>query len=225
MAKSPAKAAGKKGAAPGKANAKYKFLAYIFSPLIVYLGFGTFVLACGGMLPTLVAYIVDRRGDRHAVKTVGYMNGCGVAIVAEEMWAGEHTWRRALDLLGDPVNWLIMFGAAAVGWVLFFALPPMVKAYMKVTQELRLKTLTNQQEKLLKEWGEDVSRNAPKADVAQERATRAAAMKQAQQSDSIDLELTGDEDESALLALVDGPLPGEDEVIESIAEIGEKKAG
>ena len=224
MAKKPKARKGKAAAQPEGA-ARYRVFAYALAPMAVFVGFGTFVLACGGLLPTLVAYIVDKHKDRYAVKTVGFMNAAGVAIVAQEMWAGEHTWRKALELLGDPLNWLVMLGSAGVGWVLYFSLPPVVKAYLRVSQELRLKTLIAQQEKLLKEWGKGITRNAPDAEAieAQEQSQAAKAVSQ----DGMETSggLLGDEDESALLALVDSPeTEAAPEHIESISEIGEKAA-
>ncbi len=157
MAKAPAKkekgGGGKKGSS--------KALGYLLAPAIAIVAYPTLIVALGGMIPTIVAYIVDNREERFAAKTVGYLNGAGVFFVVSEMWVGEHTWQKALELLSDPFNWLLMFGMASLGWILYFALPPIVAAYLKVANELKLKQLNKDQARLIKEWGDDVARNAP----------------------------------------------------------------
>ena len=141
-----------------------KILGYFLAPLLVFVAYPTFMVALGGMLPTLVAFIVDNRKERYAARTVGYLNLSGVFIVCLDMWAGDHTWQHALDLLSQPINYLIMFGAAAAGWVLYFLIPPIANAYLTIHNDLRMKSLNSEQEKLVKEWGTGVRRNAPPLD-------------------------------------------------------------
>lgn len=142
-----------------------KILGYLLAPLLVFVGYPTLIVALGGMLPTLVAFVVDNRKERYAARTVGYLNSAGVFIVCLDMWSGDHTWQHSLDLLSQPVNYLIMFGAAAVGWVLYFIFPPVANAYLTIHNDLRMKSLNSEQEKLVKEWGTGVRRNAPSLDA------------------------------------------------------------
>ena len=143
-------------------------LIFLFAaPLLAFVAYPTIMVAIGGMLPTLVAFIIDSRPERYAARTVGYLNLSGVFIVCLDMWTGDHTWQAALEVLYDPLNWLIMFGTAALGWVLYFILPPVSGAYLSVSNDLKLKSLISDQEKLVKEWGNGVSRNAPAAPRAQ----------------------------------------------------------
>jgi len=155
MAKKP-----KQNAKPKK-NKLLQGLAWILAPPIAYIGHPTLIVALAGMIPTFVAYIIDTRPQRYAARTVGYMNFAGVTIVAAEMWGGDNTWQRALDLISQPTNWLIMFGCAAVGWIFFYAAPPIVYAYLTVANELKSKQLQKEQRDLIKEWGDDVKTGAP----------------------------------------------------------------
>ena len=167
MARQPAKRRGKtreiRITAANRRRAK--ILGYFLAPLLVFVGYPTLMVAVGGMLPTLVAFIVDNRKERYAARTVGYLNSAGVFIVCLDMWGGDHTWQQALDILSQPINYLIMFGAAAVGWVLYFVIPPVVNAYLTIHNDLRMKSLNSEQEKLVKEWGTGVRRNAPPLDA------------------------------------------------------------
>ena len=138
-----------------------RIILLVSAPALLFIGYPTFMVALGGMLPTLVAFIVDSRKERYAARTVGYLNGAGVFIVCLDMWSGDHTWQAALEILYDPLNWLIMFGTAALGWGLFFAIPPISRAYLAVSNDLKLKALLSEQERLAGEWGDGVKRNAP----------------------------------------------------------------
>ncbi len=223
MAKRPQTKARKASAGKSSGAGRSKLIAYILAPPVLFIAYPTVILALGGMLPTLVAYIIDQRGERYAARTVGYMNLSGVLVVAIEMWAGDHTWQKALDLLAEPANWLIMFGSAAVGWVLYFALPPMVKAYLKVSNELRMKQLRKEQERLSKEWGAQVTRNAPVRPTP-----KAAIDKQGFALGEVGSEAVAPVDaetaeyEASLLALVDDLPANDDDQVESMDQIGEK---
>ncbi len=223
MAKPPEKGAKKAAAAKSSGGGRSKLIAYILAPPVLFIAYPTVILALGGMLPTLVAYIIDQRGERYAARTVGYMNVSGVLVVAIEMWAGDHTWRKALDLLADPINWLIMFGTAALGWALYFALPPMVKAYLKVSNELRMKQFRKEQERLINEWGKSVARNAPARQTAKPKSSQegvAASQAVAESAAPVDPETA--EYEASLLALVDDTPANDDTQVETMDQIGEK---
>ena len=181
-----------------------KILGYFLAPLLVFVGYPTLIVAAGGMLPTMVAFVVDNRKERYAARTVGYLNSAGVFIVCLDMWSGDHTWQHALDLLSQPLNYLIMFGAAGVGWILYFVIPPVANAYLTIHNDLRMKSLNSEQEKLVKEWGAGVRRNAPSLD--------AKAREDSEEGDGDDT----DEDEAS------GGSAGED--VPSMAEIGRTAA-
>jgi len=166
MAKKPKTKAAK--AKPQKKNKLLQMLAWVLAPPIAYFGHPTLIVALAGMIPTFVAYIVDNRPQRYAARTVGYMNFAGVSIVAAEMWGGDNTWQRALELIAQPTNWLIMFGCAAVGWIFFYAAPPIVFAYLTVANEVKLKQLQKEQRELIKEWGDEIKSVAPDPDAGDE---------------------------------------------------------
>lgn len=165
MAKKPAAKVTKTVGQPQKVKGKRKTLSviitWVIAPLVGILAFPTVMLSIGGMLPTLVAYIIDRTGKKHATYTVGYMNGVGCMAVALKMWLGDHSIDKALELMGDPMNWLIMYGAASVGWVIYFVMPPIVGTYLSISQEVKLKQLHDRQQELINEWGTDVKKDAP----------------------------------------------------------------
>src|SRR5690606_22196278 len=94
-----------------------------FSFLMVFVLLALFypstVLFCGGMMPTLVAAIVDNKKQKTAWITVGAMNFAGFLPVWWKLWERGHTIDQSFFLLMDANNLLLMYGAAAVGWFLY----------------------------------------------------------------------------------------------------------
>lgn len=110
-----------------------------------------------GMIPTIVAYVVDRDPDKSAPITVGGLNFCGCMPFAIDLWKHQHTIGAAAKIFADPLAWLVMYSAAAVGWGLYYGIPPLV-AGMEVTRaEKRVEVLKQKKVALVQEWGPDVA--------------------------------------------------------------------
>ena len=110
-----------------------------------------------GMIPTIVAYVVDRDPDKSAPITVGGLNFCGCMPFAIDLWKHQHTIGAAAKVFADPLAWLVMYSAAAVGWGLYYGIPPLV-AGMEVTRaEKRVEVLKQKKVALVQEWGSDVA--------------------------------------------------------------------
>ncbi|MBI1273837.1 MAG: hypothetical protein GC131_07115 [Alphaproteobacteria bacterium] len=109
-----------------------------------------------GMLPALVCLISDRDKEKAAGITVSAMNAAGVAPLVIELWKMGHSFDSAFTILGQPLNWLIMYGAAGVGWAIYATVPAMIASLMSVHAESRIKILKANQETVKKIWGADV---------------------------------------------------------------------
>ncbi|WP_042701565.1 hypothetical protein [Azospirillum sp. B506] len=110
-----------------------------------------------GMIPTIVAYVVDRDPDKSAPITVGGLNFCGCMPFAIDLWKHQHTIGAAAKIFADPLAWMVMYSAAAVGWGIYYGIPPLV-AGMEVTRaEKRVEVLKQKKVSLVQEWGPDVA--------------------------------------------------------------------
>ena len=63
-----------------------------------------------------------------------------------------------------------MSSAAAVGWIVLFAAPPVVAAYVAVTSEMRDKQLKARQKNLISHWGRNVRLGVMGAELEDEDA-------------------------------------------------------
>ncbi len=127
-------------------------MMWLMLPTVMVIGFG--------MVPTIVAYFIDRTTQNYAAFCVGGMNASGLLDVIYDLWTGPNTPGDAMDLLTDPFNLLMVFGAAGFGWLLYMSLPPLVGAVLQVVAEQRMTKCRSIQSDLIKEWGEDVALSA-----------------------------------------------------------------
>lgn len=116
----------------------------------------TSMLVIAGMVPTFVAGIIDRDPEKSAALTVGAMNLCGVAPYIVELWQRGHTIAISLQMLATPSTWVVMFGAAAFGWLLYFFIPQIVTGIITVRAQSKIRDLEERRSLLVAEWGTDI---------------------------------------------------------------------
>jgi hypothetical protein len=115
------------------------------------------VLFAAGMLPSAVAALVDRNPRRYLTGTVAILNLAGMVIPVLALFkAGlriDGTWQ----VLADGRNWIIMYGAAGIGWVLDSAMPSIGRVIVDYRVEREERRLARRAEQLIAEWGNDIT--------------------------------------------------------------------
>ncbi len=130
----------------------------VLGVLIISIGLPTVMILVVGMLPTIVALIVDRTPQKYAPFCVGGMNFSGVFPSLLTLWTTTHSFSRSLDILADPYALLVMYGAAGFGWMLYMAIPPVISTFVTVIAQRRSAQLRAIQKRLLDEWGDAVAK-------------------------------------------------------------------
>ena len=118
------------------------------------------LLLMAGLIPTMVAAMVDRFRARYLTRTVGAMNLAGIAPLAFRLWSDGLTLRAATDILLHPVSWLLMYGAAAIGWAIFLGMPSVARTFVDVRADHLQHQLKARAKVLVEEWGEEVTGQA-----------------------------------------------------------------
>lgn len=164
MAKAAAKGkapAGKARAKGGRAKAGGSPLWMKIFALIVLFPFAavllpTTLLFFVMMAPTWVAYITDRSREKQLAITVGMLNLTGTLPAIIELWSRGQNHQTAMNLIGDVFVWVVAYGAAFAGWMIFAIMPTVVGSYYRMTTDNRIKGLVKQQKALIAEWGHAV---------------------------------------------------------------------
>ena len=162
MAKQPAKRA----PSPRKRSALVLWSSVIALGMLIF-ALPTVILLVCGMLPTMVAFVIDRQKERYATFCVASMNVCGVFPYLLDLWVGEHSLIAAVGILTNVFSLFIIFGAAAFGWVIFTTVPPVISSFMGVIAQSRVTALRGDQRKLIDEWGDSVRKKVVKSAAPQ----------------------------------------------------------
>lgn len=126
--------------------------------LVVF--FPTTIVITVGMVPTVVAFIVDVTPGRYACRCVAGLNVAGVAPFLHKLWTGPNDLATAIDIISDPFSWLVFYGASAIGWLLFLGVPNLVTTIQMLDGRRRANLLRDRQKRLVHEWGESVRTDA-----------------------------------------------------------------
>ncbi len=120
----------------------------------------TFVLVMLGTLPTIIAYYADRSEDKFALSCIACCNLSGVLPYVAELSIKGSSLTHLSDYLGSPRVWFVMYGMAAIGYLLVKGCPMLYRNSMRVINSSMVFQLEQKQEALVKEWGEDIKSGA-----------------------------------------------------------------
>lgn len=141
---------------PGRAMRKAMWILLCLVALLV-ISLPTVLLLLFGMLPTIVAWVIDRSQQKYATFCVCGMNFSGVFPFLSDVWFKDHSTDAAVRILTNVFDLMVIYGAAAFGWMMFIAVPPVITQFISAMLQKRVATLREQQQKIIEEWGEGVS--------------------------------------------------------------------
>lgn len=116
----------------------------------------TTIILFVGLIPTMVAAIIDNNPTKTAWLTVGAMNLAGTVPVWFMLLDAGHTIPAAFQLVGQPSTIILSYGGAAAGWFIYNWVTPWVAAMVQAKNERRLRDIDKRQKALIRKWGEDV---------------------------------------------------------------------
>lgn len=119
-----------------------------------------------GMLPTLGAYVADRDREKYLTVTVGLLNFCGTVHPLLTLWEMGQGYGALNHVIYDIYNWLVAYGLAGCGWLIYLLMPPVAASYYKVVTQARIQMLGSNQRKLVETWGEEVNGGPAAPDAA-----------------------------------------------------------
>ncbi len=145
---------------------------------------GLVLLVVCGLIPGIVAYLIDRSPKKYATFCVGGLNLAGICPAALKLWNGDNNVAQAFAILTSPFELIIMFAAASFGWLIYIFVPPIVVALLTVIAQHRVAQLREEQKVLIKDWGDGVAVGPQAMDLARAEKEAAAAPPPADDSDA-----------------------------------------
>ena len=109
-----------------------------------------------GLLPTVVACVIDRERGMPLAISVGALNSAGVLFFVLDLWSGTGGFGAAFAIVTNVFDMAVLYGMAAIGWIIYLSMSPFAATYLSVSQDMRLQKRMRHQESLIEEWGESV---------------------------------------------------------------------
>lgn len=153
MAKVPLKSASTAPSGSARSNA---FLYVLLAAGISFAIIPTIVVLSVALLPSGVAFLVERGKGWYGGVTVGSLNMAGAAPYLVDLWTKNHTVDGAIDVITNVWAYLIIYGSAGFGWAIYTTMPAVVGSFMAMTAGRRITALRDQQKELVLKWGPDV---------------------------------------------------------------------
>ncbi|MQX36992.1 hypothetical protein [Roseospira navarrensis] len=138
---------------------------FLFLPTVLVL------VVC--MLPTGVALVVDRSASRSGWLCVGGLNFAAMAPSLFELWFEDHSLEFATSVISDVFALMLIYGAAGIGWLVYMTTPRIISSVMEMTSSHRIEKLKAQQQRLVEEWGPEVTRDDSGSGEGRGRASAA----------------------------------------------------
>lgn len=145
--KAPAK---KNKAGLAKLNFIQKFLIFLAFMVVAFTVLPAVVVLVIGLLPTLTIVVTDTK-NINKITTVGCFNIAGVMICLNNILI-QFSSGLEFSILNNIFNIIIMLGAAALGVLLYYALPDLFVFIFKNSAQHRLKVINAKLEKLSENW-------------------------------------------------------------------------
>lgn len=145
-----------------KKTASWKTQIFIIMILLLMALFHAMaIIAIIGMIPTIVAAIVDRTKGRIRTLTVGAINFAGCAPFMIYVFKQGNTMQTAVGYILKPETIVVMYFAACMGYVIDWAMTGIVSSIMVQRAKKRLKDISKLQKELIERWGAEVTGTIP----------------------------------------------------------------
>jgi len=145
-----------------KAGSTWKAQVFLIMGLILCVMFSAVaIIMVVGMIPTIVAAIVDRTKGKIRTLTVGAMNFAGCAPFMIEVFKHGNNMSTAITYILQPRTIVVMYFAAGMGYLIDWAMTGIVSSIMVQRAKRRVKDIQKGQKDLIERWGPEVTGTIP----------------------------------------------------------------
>lgn len=141
---------------PRRFSALTIILLIISIPVIAMLLRTAAIFWALALLPSVVAYYVDRTATRYIFHTVFACNLAASLPALGRIFKNGLSDTEVQAVMGDGINWLMIYGAAGFGWLLVYSAPVFAKGLINVMHQRKISRLERTQKRIISEWGTQV---------------------------------------------------------------------
>jgi len=145
-----------------RGSAKVTIFMVIFSLIMIVVFQTGYIFFLMGMLPTIIAFYVDRSRSHNKFQTVMACNLSGIIPIMARMLMEKKSATITTELMSDPMNWLIIYASAAFGWMLVFMAPLFAQFLISMFHQGQIARFQNLQDRIVRDWGPEVENIFPK---------------------------------------------------------------
>ena len=132
------------------------FIMAIFATGLAF-ALPTMLVLAVGLLPTLVALLVDVHPRKFAAWSVGFLNSAGLMPYLGDLRMKNNSIEGAIGVLTDIVAWLVIYAAAAAGWMVYMGMPVVGGMILEIKTQGQIRRLKAERQKLVDEWGRETT--------------------------------------------------------------------
>lgn len=114
-----------------------------------------------GMIPSIVSFIVDSTKGKMRAITVSCVNFAGCTPFMIEVFKKGGGMETAISYILEPRTIVVMYMAAAMGYLIDWAMTGLVSSIVVQKAKRRMKDVQNQQKDLVERWGVEVTGTVP----------------------------------------------------------------
>jgi hypothetical protein len=138
------------------ATSLIKVIAFVISLMVLVISQYAFIFFTAAMLPTIFAIFFDRNSHRCLSATICSFNLIGVMPYLIRIWESASVDYVAKQILADVGTWMIIYGAAFIGQLLYASMPLLVVKMYSAKNKVKVTQYEKQHKTLCDQWGIDL---------------------------------------------------------------------
>jgi hypothetical protein len=135
------------------AAALIKIIVLVIALLILVISRYAFIFFSSAMLPTIIAIFFDRNNHKCISATICTFNLIGALPYLKRLWESQYVNQMAKSIIADIDTWIVIYGAAFVGQLLYLSFPLLVAKFYSAKNHVQIAKLMKRRQQLSEEWG------------------------------------------------------------------------
>lgn len=130
-----------------------KVIAVVIALMVIVVSRYAFIFFSAAMLPTIFAIFFDRNNHKCLSATICSFNLIGALPYLLRMWESNNVDYIAKQILASINTWMIIYGAALIGQLIYISLPLLIAKIYMTRVKLQVKNYQDQHKAICDQWG------------------------------------------------------------------------